>query len=308
MGRAASIFERTGLDLVVGTPFALRERRREERLLRTPLRRALEVVAERCGTELAPAEEAPLFIFSAGWRSGSTLLQRLVNSSGAYVLWGEPYARSEIVTRLADSLRPVTAAWPMPDDVAALGERWDPADRWTANLHPPLPTLVESHRALLRTLFGSEAKADALEWGFKEVRLDAEYGLYLRFLFPRAKLLFLVRDPFDAYASYKSWRSWYRRWPDQQVRTAAAYARMWRQLAGSFAALGDEAGAELVRYEDLVPGNPALHRLEAVLGAPVDRSVLERRISGSSGASPLNAAERLAIRRGVGSVGRRLGY
>jgi hypothetical protein len=161
-------------------------------------------------------------------------------------------------------------------------------------------------------LFGAPPEAgEPRRWGFKEVRLSADYALYLEFLFPRAKFIFLVRDPLTAFASYKSWRTWYRRWPDEQVRTADGYARMWRQLAGSFWARQEAGGlnALLLRYEDLMPGNPAIARIEEFLGSPVDGSVLERRIRGSDAQrAPLTSVERLVLRRRTRAVARRFAY
>lgn len=47
----------------------------------------------------------------------------------------------------------MTDVWPREDDLL---READPAieDRWTANLHPGLETLLEGHRALFRTLCG----------------------------------------------------------------------------------------------------------------------------------------------------------
>lgn len=260
------------------------------------------------GPAETPADE-PLFLLSAGWRSGSTLVQRLVNSGGAYFIWGEPYSRADLVPRLADSLRPITAAWPMPADV--LREAADGlGDRWTANLHPGLEAVLEGHRALLRTICAPPPGAPAgAGWGFKEVRLSAEHALYLHLLFPRARFVFLVRDPLDAYASYKSWRSWYIRWPEGQVRTAWSYAGLWAELAGGFPAAAAAVGGIVVRYEDLAPGGTAIAALEERLAMPFDEEVLTRRISGSGGGpARLSGLERWILGRRTAPVAERLGY
>ena len=39
-------------------------------------------------------------MISAGWRSGSTAVQRLLVSSGDAMIWGEPLTTSEIYLRL----------------------------------------------------------------------------------------------------------------------------------------------------------------------------------------------------------------
>ena len=299
---------RRSIETVLGTPEAHLLKRRERAVARRPLSEAIAAIAARREGHAAPDDE-PLFLLSAGWRSGSTLVQRLVNSGADYFLWGEPYSRADLVPRLADSLRPITDAWPRPDDVL---HKHDGAleDRWTANLHPDLETLLESHRALLRTLCapppGSPPDSG---WGFKEVRLAADHALYLNLLFPRAKFVFLVRDPLDAYASYKTWRSWYVRWPEEQIRTAWSYARLWNGLAGGFLAEAATVGGIVIRYEDLVPGGPAITALEGLLGARLDERMLANRISGSDdGPTHLSALERRIIARRTAPTARRLGY
>jgi Sulfotransferase family len=300
---------RRSVESLLGTPEAHLLQWRERGVARRPLRAVIEALeARREEPGEAPPDE-PLFLFSAGWRSGSTLVQRLVNSAAAYFLWGEPYSRADLVPRLADSIRPTTDAWPMPADV--LREADDsPGDRWTANLHPDLETLVESHRALFRTLLAPPpgTRADA-GWGFKEVRLTAEHALYLHLLFPRAKFVFLVRDPVDAYASYKTWRSWYVRWPEEQVRTAWGYAGLWVELAGGFLAEVDAVGGIVIRYEELHPGGPAVAALDDLLGVSVDERVLANRISGHDGGpAHLSSLERRIIAHRTAPVARRLGY
>jgi hypothetical protein len=273
------------------------------------MRDVIAAVKARLGAAGAVPPDEPLFLLSAGWRSGSTLVQRLVNSGGDWFLWGEPYSRADLVPRLADSLRPVTDAWPRHADLLHAAEG-GVEDRWTANLHPGLKTLLEGHRALFRTLCapppGSPA---ATRWGFKEVRLSADHALYLHLLFPRAKFVFLVRDPLDAYASYKTWRSWYTRWPERQVRTAWGYGGLWAELAGGFLAAAPTVGGTVIRYEDLVPGGAAIATLEKLLAVALDERVLANRVSGfEGGPERLSELELRIVGRRTAAVARRLGY
>jgi hypothetical protein len=265
---------RRSIETLLGTPEAHLLKRREREVARRPMAEVIAAVRARCKDNAEIPADEPLFLLSAGWRSGSTLVQRLVNSGTACFLWGEPYSRADLVPRLADSLRPITDDWPRNADLLHENDG-AVADRWTANLHPGAETLLDGHRALL----------------------------------PRAKFVFLVRDPLDAYASYRSWRSWYLRWPDDQVRTAWTYGGLWAELADGFLAEVATVGGIVIRYEDLVSGGAAISALEDLLGARVEEEVLAHRISGHDGGPDrLSGVERRVIARRTGPVARRLGY
>ena len=57
-------------------------------------------------------DEQPIFVLSAGWRSGSTLVQRLLMSDHNTLVWGEVYDRSNIVQNLTKSILPFSESWP----------------------------------------------------------------------------------------------------------------------------------------------------------------------------------------------------
>lgn len=301
-------FRAAGGETFVGKPPVLARYVRTIRHQPT-LPEALACLEARLGTSLAQAHDDPLFIFAAGWRSGSTLLQRLVVSSGRYELWGEPFSRTDSVRRLADSLLPFGTGWPPEQYLwTRHGRAAELANSWIANMYPPLPSLVEAHREYWRTAYQTVAAGDQ-QWGFKEVRLSINYAHYLRFIFPQARFLFIVRNPYDAYASYMPWSSWYDRWPRHQVRSPQAFARVWRRLAPGFADGADGIGGLLVRYEDL-PRPETLDQIEAYLGVSIDRSVLTRRRRGreSSAVHRLSRAQRLALQMVLAGRERRLGY
>jgi hypothetical protein len=303
----------SGVEAVVGRPSTLYSHRRLQRNL-PGIAAAVAAVEDRIDSDDPPPSDEPLFIFSAGWRSGSTLLQRLVVSADTHFIWGEPYHQTDIVRRLAESLIPFGTGWPPEQYVHEPGADGsagaDLSAQWIANFYPPVARLIGAHRAFLRELLAPPAPQADLRWGLKEVRLSAEYGLYLRMLFPRARFVFLVRDPRAAYRSYRERPTWFERWPRSQVRTPYAYGRLWRRLAESFLDHQETLGAIVVRYEDLVPGSDALDRLDQLLGAPVDRSVLDRSIAGApkSDQSAPSALELRSLDRATQPLASELGY
>ncbi len=288
----------------------------------------------------ATASDSPVFVLAAGWRSGSTLLQRLLMPE--CFVWGEPYGHSCMLQNLADPLRCITDDWPEPHffyerKVAVTLRRDEPAtpdaaspldsarqdviesngsggelepvadgclrgdgdavrlitterdgyvaerdglsERFVANLYPSVVTLLDAHRAYFDTLFAKPAReAGTDRWGFKEVRLSADYAHYLKLLYPNCKLLFLIRNPYDAYRSWAARRNtgwkWFYRWPDQPL-TARLFGKLWTELAGSFIEQADALGALVVRYEDLKDGR--YEPIESYLGFKLNRAAADVR-------------------------------
>lgn len=67
--------------------------------------------------------ERPVFLLSAGWRSGSTLLQRLLVGSGEIAVWGEPLGETGLIARLAHALTLIDARWPPDKFFARRGDQ-----------------------------------------------------------------------------------------------------------------------------------------------------------------------------------------
>ena len=65
----------------------------------------------------------PVFLLAAGWRSGSTLVQRLLASTRRLMMWGEPYDHCGLIRSLAGSLGAFGEPWPPADPNLAMAKR-----------------------------------------------------------------------------------------------------------------------------------------------------------------------------------------
>src|SRR6478752_6779725 len=97
--------------------------------------------------------EEPVFVLAAGWRSGSTLLQRALLSH--CFVWGEPFGHAGLIERLADPLRAVNNGWPEPHFMYR-GEPPDKlTDKFIANLYPSPRHLLNAYLAWFEALFAA---------------------------------------------------------------------------------------------------------------------------------------------------------
>jgi len=266
-----------------------------------------------CPVEVNANDDAPIFLLSAGWRSGSTLLQRLIMSDSRVMIWGEPYDECGIIQAMATSLQAFRTGWPPPEYYYDGSSPDSLSSEWIANLFPSAKNLHEAHRAFFDSLFAQPSQdAGASRWGIKEVRLGTAHCAYLRWLYPRAKFVFLYRNPLDAYRSYCRYgRSWYDTFPHQTMFTPSCFGKHWRSLMDSFLRDAEGLGAITICYEDLIAGRTSLEDLENQLNITIDREVLTNKVGSSTEGGRKNAVnylERYLLKRAVSPTAQQLGY
>jgi hypothetical protein len=276
---------------------------------------ALDIIHTRWPTLQSTETCEPIFILAAGWRTGSTFLQRLIMSGGQAFIWGEPYRHAALVDSLASQVKAFTNVWPKDtyfvddhDQAAA------PDSAWIANMYPSMMDFRAAHVAYFERLFARPVQASGGgRWGVKEIGLTVDHAYYLRWLFPKARFLFLYRNPYDAYRSYRRWRDWYRTWPDRPVFTPDSFGRFWSDLTGDFIANHHKVAGLLVRYEELGTAETR-NALEAYLGMPLGDPALVRRVDGLGDENGRRQSKRVPrfehflLRRRVEPLASRLGY
>jgi hypothetical protein len=272
------------------------------------LRDNLRAIERRWPSLRSPSDAEPVFVLAAGWRSGSTLLQRMLMHR--CFIWGEPFGRATPIDSLAQQLIPFTDDWPA-NSVFATPGRITAADlsvAWVANLYPPMESVIESHVNYFATLFQRPAERLGFRrWGLKEVRLSADHAAYLRWLFPRAKLVFLYRDPYRCYRSFAALRVTYVRWPDQPVDSPERFGSHWRSLTEGFLQHAGELGGQVVRYEDLCAPQFDASELNEYLGFELDLSARAAKVGASQSVS-IAGDEWRRLRETVEPLAGRLGY
>jgi hypothetical protein len=210
--------------------------------------------------EIQEINEKPIFVFSAGMRSGSTWIQRLMMSSSETLIWGEPYARSSIIQNMAKQVEAFSREFPRKDFIYNQ-EVENISNQWVANLYPDVKFFQQSHRLLFINLFAIPARqAGAKRWGLKEVRLTGDHAVYLQWLFPESKFIFLIRNPYHAYQSYKVFT-----YLSEQQMTTENFGYIWRNLSASYVMYHEKINAKLLKYEDVVKSNFDLQELASYL-------------------------------------------
>ena len=269
--------------------------------------------AQRSDKDSESDSDVPIFLLATGWRSGSTLLQRILITEPHLLLWGEPLGEMTIFSRLGEMLTGSISSrnmqlWrdqPDPNSLAL-------ARSWIAVLYPPRDAL----RTGLRCFFDRWLRSPALEhgfgrWGLKEVRFGAMEAVLLHWLYPRAKFIILSRHPYDCYRSLTDahWDQVYYRYPDFPINSAASFAKHWNRLAVGWSCLPVGFPSVHIRYEDLIHHKVDFRWLESWLGIRVHEEVaLSEFVGHTSARKRLTWYERMIIKSEALDGMRTMGY
>jgi len=212
-----------------------------------------------------------IFLFSAGWRSGSTLLQRLISSSNEALIWGES---GGALNNFADAgiryeqmlgnggkrFKYGYGGNGEKEYVAFQTSRDKKNHQWCACMNPPWDHIEYAYKNFFNNLYG-EPTSDLgyKRWGVKEVLSGIETARFFRRIFPDSKFIFLVRNPFDTILSIKR-----HDWMDYDLHPFPLLrcANHWKILACEFKQA--DFGL-LIRYEDLVNDPSTIDRIRHYL-------------------------------------------
>ena len=246
--------------------------------------------------DIPPRWNRPIFIASMG-RSGSTLLQRVLNVHPGITIWGEHGGfLSGVLRSYVSASQPETAnnleiGFESRGDV--IGELGDKKafKPWVS----PFTTtdLEDEMREMVRGLF-TRGLDPSIRWGFKEIRYSREELSTLMKMFPTASLIILARD-FRGFAQSRFFAFGNTNYDFQSPEGRAAAQERLSTMSGAWIRRYQElltvadahpTRASLVAYSDLVPASPRFDSLfEELRDTPPDPAAIEAVLGAKSGSS-----------------------
>lgn len=228
-------------------------------------------------TEISQATLEPLFIVSPAARCGITLLQRLFNSTGQALIFGEnAFLMAQLPAHVIEmGNRDLTAQFDQARERLLAGEY----DFWSSSIWPNTGRwqqgVLESILRLLGIYQREAEQAGRSRWGIKNPLADPRaVALYFELL-PRSRFIFLHRHVLDVMRSQKA-----RRWLEVPGKLEQA-VNQWRV---NMDYMHSAAGGErllAIRYEEMIDQPDAWsERLEAFAGVSgIDRSIFARKVN-----------------------------
>ncbi|QEX22464.1 hypothetical protein FRZ61_23950 [Hypericibacter adhaerens] len=229
---------------------------------------------------MAATEKPPVFVIGPTTRCGTSLLQRLLNSTGRIVVYGENFALLQTFPdiirnyqREADAKRKVIA---MARDLLVEKKEDFEASSLFPDFDSYLRALIGSFRLLLRSYRDDAAALGFERWGIKhQIRSQTSFAILPRLL-PDARYVMIYRDLLPVARSAKA------RWPGdfRGPQDWRRFARNWADNIRTMQRLSGDAFL-LLKYENFTADpEPHLQRLERFVEIDgIDRAVMTRRIN-----------------------------
>jgi hypothetical protein len=201
-------------------------------------------IARRWGQSIGVRDESPVFLFAAGWRSGEEELAKRLPFS----LAGEYAVAATVLVTLANQLLCVSSAW---SEVSEAAEAIEFERGGLATLNVPKTAAAQAR--FLRELCANEVyPGGQRRWGLALTGLAADYALYLRILFPKAKFVFLHRNPLETLGAYLSAMPARATMTERGIGFASGFADHWCRTVASFSLWHKDVGGIMIGYADAV--------------------------------------------------------
>jgi len=221
----------------------------------------------------------PVIVVGPTTRCGTSLLQRLLNSTGQIVIYGENFG---LMQTLPDMIRNQERGGATKRKVIAIARDMlrDRTDFEASSLFPPLDDYIaglsQAFRSLLEVYAADAETLGFSRWGLKhQIRGQNSFALMPQLL-PEARTVMIYRDLIDVARSAKA------RWPGdfKGAEDYRRFARNWRDNVQTMRALEGDRFL-LFKYETFADDPEAhLKRLERFTGlSNIDRAVMTRRIN-----------------------------
>lgn len=185
-----------------------------------------------------------------GWRTGSTLLQRLLCTHPDIHIWGENCGLVRHLHQAAEAV----AGFSHVAKQHRRNYQQQQANGWLAMMNPTPDYFHMGLRALLEAYYlDSAIEHGKRRWGFKEVRHEIDIAKFLHQLYPAAKFIFIIRHPARCLASAQATQTAFlKKGLLADVGGAEKFLEHWAAIATSFLCPLDKATMMRIRYEDLV--------------------------------------------------------
>ncbi len=225
-------------------------------------------------------ELAPIIVTSPTSRCGTTLVQRLITSSGDAFVYGEEVGHQirTVTVWLIGLLRRFDETGPDVDRDFARALRGALTD-WRPGLTAPADVMrsawIQTYYQLPYTLAEHSREVGRPVWGFKLPGLDRDTLKALLSLMPRARVIYLIRNLADVLRSAKA-----RRFVTSED-DVASFSAEWARNVRESIDLASDPRVLFLRYEDLVGQREAhLDLLQRFTGAgPPDRAAFDLRLN-----------------------------